>query len=73
MIISFSNQQQQMRYYYNELTGRFTQTTSDNSAFDLMTEPYIVKPKGWIKSDYRMDAGECVYDPLPKKEITPRG
>ena len=73
MIISFPNTLEQMRYYYKQDTGRFTQTTSDNSAFDLMTDPYIVKPKGWIKSDYRMQDGEPVYDPLPKKQIAPRG
>lgn len=73
MIISFPNKQEQMRYYYDELTGRFNRTTSDNTAFDLITDPYIINPKGWVKSDYRMESGECVYDPLPKKEITPRG
>jgi hypothetical protein len=73
MIISFPNQQEQMRYHYNPATGRFTQTTSDNAAFDLLTEPYIIKNKGWIKSDYRMQDGECVYDPLPQREITQRG
>jgi hypothetical protein len=68
----FSEQDKMMRYYYNESTGRFTQTTSDSPMIDR-DEPYILHKNGLVKTDYRVENGELVYDPLPPRTVAGRG
>lgn len=55
-----------MRHYYKLDTGRFYQTTTDDSMI-VNSDPYILKPKGWKKQDYKVVDGAVVYDPLPAR------
>ena len=71
--MQFKITKENKRFYYKTDTGVFHDTTSDNSMFDCLTDPYLVREEGWDKHNYRMVEGELTHDPIELVNSNPRG